>query len=302
MINISNDDLLKICNESFEIDQNYKEKNLIIQKYNQEIRINKQGHRGPDFAKGIDILVAGCSQTNGVGIPENKIWGNSLAEELNLSYNNLSYDSGSIFHIINNIFKYIEKYGNPKIILCLFPDFYKARVFIDKQFFINENDINMRGPYSAVSFHKNKTSNLTAPVSPQKIIPTEMVIMYNFIMLARLEKYCNLNNIKYLFSTWYIDKNIDEVLIDKFNHYISLSSEFKNWKYIRNNGYDDKEVYLLDSECHKDEMQSDNGYFDLALDKGQTDWAHMGSHKHLHIKNIFKYSLQEIIKNDTIST
>jgi hypothetical protein len=295
MINISKEDLKKISIESFEIDQNYKEKNCIVVRHNQEIKINSSGHRGPEFSKNIDLLIAGCSQTNGVGIPENKIWGNALAIDLGLSYNNLSYDSGSIFHIINNIFKYIEKYGKPKTLLCLFPDFYKIRVFIDKKYFINNNDTDMSGPYSAVSFHKDKLSNVEIPTSPQKIIPLEMVIMYNFIMLARLEKYCKLNNIKYLFSTWYIDNNIDETLKNDFDCYISLKDEFEKWQYVKNNGYDDKEIYLKDNGCHEMFSKIDLNYFDLASDKGFTDWAHMGTHKHIHIKDIFKLALQKNI-------
>ena len=72
--------------------------------------INSKGFRSKEFEPNTDIIFSGCSFTFGVGIPEDAIWGVQVANNLKMSYSNLSIPGDSVMGIINNIYQYFKTY------------------------------------------------------------------------------------------------------------------------------------------------------------------------------------------------
>ena len=79
--------------------------------------------RSPQFKKSNSILTSGCSHTWGVGIKDKLTWSNLVAENYNLGYSNVAVPGSSVMFQVLNIFQFCKTFGNPKIILCMFPNF-----------------------------------------------------------------------------------------------------------------------------------------------------------------------------------
>ena len=84
--------------------------------------LNSKGYRSTEFSKDTDLIFAGCSYTYATGLQDEYIWGNILADSLKMSRSNLGMEGWSTQAIVKNLFAYFEEYGNPKILVCLFPD------------------------------------------------------------------------------------------------------------------------------------------------------------------------------------
>ena len=87
-----------------------------------------------------DVLTAGCSISFGLGLPENGVWPNILQNTTKYNVNNISYPGYSIMYLCDNIIKYCEKFGDPKYIFCLFPDFFRYLFVNDPYFHITKNN------------------------------------------------------------------------------------------------------------------------------------------------------------------
>ena len=88
--------------------------------------VNSHGYRGPSLGKS-DLLTSGCSQSFGVGVPENLTWTHMLAKNNGITYNNLSYPGNSTIAMVEDVFKYFEEYGHPKYLRLLLPDFLRFK-------------------------------------------------------------------------------------------------------------------------------------------------------------------------------
>lgn len=256
-------------------------------------RINSDGHRGPEFSKNIDILFTGCSQTYGLGVKDGTIWGELVAKDLNLSYNNLSYRGASVMQIVYNIFNYCEKYGNPKYILCTFPSFARTHVFIDSEILTSapydkvliEKYGADKGPYRAINIsYNNKYVKLPAKV--EEVFPNEHRVWVNLMFISMLETYCNLNNIKLLWTTWLdIYENNNKLMSTKFKNFFRLSNDWD--RTIAPND----EYRGPDNTCHKEIKNNYENFFDRGTDWNLRDYkiweGHWGAHTHIHVYENF---------------
>lgn len=181
----------------------------------QEYKINFAGYRGPEFAQNIDLLFAGCSFTYGMGVPENGIWGSIVANKTNKTYNNLSQNGASIPWLVKQLFAYFKQYGNPKTLLCLFPN--PTRLF-----FTSDSDIlvadgghieestvdfeNKRSVFNTELSHlpsiKDMPKYSKRPHNLEDVINVSMVIQISMQNIRMLEQYCRSSGIEFLWSTW----------------------------------------------------------------------------------------------------
>jgi hypothetical protein len=268
--------------------------NILFDEYDKiNKRINSDGHRGPDFINNVDILFSGCSQTFGIGVEDGEIWGEIVAKNLGLTYNNLSFRAGSAMQCILNIFNYCKKYGNPKYILCAFPPLTRTFAFVDSEFLTSkpyEHLLRKRygvdlGPYRSIEVAK-KDTYLKMPLTVDQAFSNEHRVWVNLMFISMLETYCHSNNIKLLWTNWVdVYNNKNELMNTEFNNYFTID---KNW---------DQTVPLKETDlskynkCHQDMKKSHSKSFDRG-----TDWelhpnahylGHWGSHTHTHVAENF---------------
>jgi hypothetical protein len=106
--------------------------NIIADRKNTNVtyKFNSNNFRSEEFVKehnGKHILFAGCSNTLGEGIEYEKVWAyrmyQKIKENEELSgYFNLGVCGASIFEILVNLNRYIQKYSFPDVIVLLLPE------------------------------------------------------------------------------------------------------------------------------------------------------------------------------------
>ena len=185
-------------------------------------KINKDGFRSnhfSEFNKDKDsILFGGCSITLGEGLPEDLTWYKQISKELSIdSFYNVSSTGASTRLIVKNILTFIRKYGSPKFIFVLFPDF--AR---DLQYDLTSKKI------VSCLVHPQWIS------APKKFITHKVYTLnyseeygaFNAIEHIRiLEDVCNYLGIKLIWSNW--SKPANDVLENiKFRNYFKIDGSF----------------------------------------------------------------------------
>lgn len=291
------------------------ESNTLYTGYGTNHKINNLGFRDDDFLGLADILIAGCSHSFGVGVDDEYTWANIIKETTKKTSANISIPGYSVTAIVLNIFAYIKKFGNPKIILCAMPDFsrlyfpeninvlHSATVFdkVDNEdTFIRDRLTHSYFPYRN-DYIRPKFSQL--PHKTIDVIPLEVPYWMAFQSLNILEQYCISSGIKLFWGTWDSGsaKSIEKIksLDENKNHYTSfIDLEPENWYlpsykysiYHKNSiSIDTDKCYLgmMDScenriDCHKDLEQLTQETFTIARDRN-----HWGTHRHAHIAEIF---------------
>lgn len=181
----------------------------------QEYKLNSSGYRGPEFASGIDLLVAGCSFTYGMGVPEDGIWGSIIANRLGMTYNNISQNAASIPWIVKQLFGYFKEYGNPKTLVCLFPTLTRtlfssnADILISDDGYIEESTKNLS---MNKSIYNTELSHLTIaserpkyskrPHSLEDVVSLDFIVQIAMSNIRMLEQYCKSSGIKFFWGSW----------------------------------------------------------------------------------------------------
>jgi hypothetical protein len=276
---------------------------------------NSKGYRCDEFVEPRDFIFAGCSFTYGHGVVKEGIWGNIVSERLGLKSYNLGKTGRSTASIINEIFNYCRIYGNPKIIMCLFPD------FLRKELYVNKNNISANfhsdDDVQIVDLLLTRQEEMKYSKKPHEIVniyPKEAAIVEAIRMIKILEMYCNTNNIKLLWSTW------EEGQMDMISKNLSKFNNFKNFVKLNLNGWhahkeDDMMERFHDNadgqQCHKTNSNPCNTYtdchsdlreiygsnFDIPFDRdldsteGRSH-GHLGVHVHVHWAESFLKALE----------
>jgi hypothetical protein len=286
-----------------------------------EYILNSLGFRSDEINFKKDFLFSGCSFTFGVGVPENGTWVSHIANNLNIEYHNLASCGKSVTWIVNNLFNYFKSYGNPKVLLCLFPNFSRMNMLSRKShmqskygkiYMQDKYDKNKNNPDGVIeysidlhNFYKNQVKISKQIHFAEEIIPPELAIYNSIEHIKMLEIYCNSNGIKFFWSTWaehehnYLSNNIKDT---DFENFIQL--DINQWhSRIYDKFYDryhdsEKTFYECQGkcssykDCHNDLRIKYGENFDLASDIGSKyGYHHWGVHKHIHIA---EYFLKEI--------
>lgn len=181
--------------------------------------INSIGCRG-EFDENSDIIASGCSITFGLGVPEGGRWTNLLSKKINKSINNLGNPGDSVEGVCLGIIKYSLNIKMPKEVFCLFPDFFRSIVVVDKEFYKSRVNRGIMGTKDSLeqifcipriiqddkSFFMEIQNQkyIEDSVSPHQLILNSI----NYIHI--LELFCSLNNIKLYWTTW--DRPSSDVL------------------------------------------------------------------------------------------
>lgn len=279
---------------------------------------NSLGYRSKEFEMNEDLLIAGCSQTFGMGIESEYIWGNVVSKHFGIKCSNLSVPGSSASAIVNNIFAFFKEFGNPKALICLFPDMNRFQIPVDQKY-VSSRQIELKKKYDQdiplLNYLNINTYNdnnrpvyQKAPFKLEEILTEEVPFFYNMKSIMMLNQYCNATGIKFYWSTW--DKYLDEFLMNSFkdnDEYINyISSESYNWfiksevkpdpfgivgNLIEYCNYHKSAIYCLEClknegctniiDCHKDLENLNPEIFQSGNDR-----LHMGTHQHRHLAEI----------------
>jgi len=274
--------------------------------------VNSLGYRSDEFSETRDIVFAGCSNTWGVGVVVDGIWGNILSKSLNTKSYNIGVIAKGTQFIVQNTIAFCKEYGNPKAIFCLFPEFTRIEMKSDASFMVGQNSKNSkvgRHRYSIIPSKLNPEKNIKyskAPHLAEDIIPSEFLFSINLDYIHMLELYCELNNIKLFWGTWdrwqdkYLHENIDST---DFKNYVYLEQE--KWDRHPNNRYMDQlhenGIPIIDIQCHAEYREKYGLNFDFPMDGNPKSGlpgesvilGHMSVHKQIHIAEKF----EEAFKN-----
>lgn len=261
--------------------------------HSQEVLINIDGHRGSNFKKNIDILYSGCSLTFGTGLPQEAIWGEMLSESLNLECNNISYQGGSIINIVNNIFNYINKYGDPKIIACCFPALDRIRWFDDGIITEAHSNVMQFRDHSDLTWVKGD-KYIKLPSSAGSVLHGNAARYFSIFAIKSLENYCNDNGIYFRWTSW-----VNENVLDKlnFNNFIKLFNDRERTLLIEER-WCIADKYDNEITCHLDLYESNKEIFYTATDNPEhSNLSHMGKHIHFHIAELFERQIRKDLFN-----
>lgn len=185
--------------------------------------LNNYAHRSEDFVfldqTKNNMLFSGCSSTFGIGLPEKYIWTKQLYHDLPIknkgSFQSLGSPGASAERIISNIFKYCNKFGNPKYIFIAFQDYTREIRYVESEGrFTNHINVN----YETLSLDIEEGY--------------DVYLIFKFQLLYRmLEAYCNSNNIILISTSW--DTPTANILSKIFpKSFINLDIDLN--KYIEN--------------------------------------------------------------------
>lgn len=290
-------------------------------------RKNVYGFRCGPFNKNADFLFAGCSLTYGSGLAEENIWGNVLSNKFKKTSFPIAKSGVSVSWIVEQLFLFFKNYGNPPMVLCLFPDFYRINLPIDGNHYRNKNQ-NKNQVMSGVSYFSHShldspraeifNTYLKMPYDYEKAISPYLAINDNIKSIRYLEQYCNAVGIKLLWSSWEEEflntvklfQKIDEIKFDNYfdlrdyGHIVSAKLFDTYRKNIFFTSIEEMETcreshireecscYL---DCHGEFKNNIGEEFDYGTDnKDRLSASHPGAHYHLHCAEAFEKKIKEL--------
>ena len=255
---------------------------------------NNYNFRSIDFSSEIDVLTVGCSHTFGSGLPFEYTWSQQLQKKIpNKKIATIAFPGLSIQGSISYLFNYFKTIGNPKMIICNFPDFLRFEVLTKELRLINYYSMIYQSPNFSVEQCQDINESFADEAWGYYI---------NLKYLLMLEQYCESSGIKLIWSTWqYYAQNyrnlfnesgfntLDEYLKNKFKHYHSdnqvgilqyiktqLSFDAnKKIKYPKklNTLWSDltdlspEEITFKFTNCHMKEKNETEDFFEVAYDR-----------------------------------
>ena len=269
-------------------------------------KINSHGYRSDQFGFNNEVLVLGCSQTFGQGIPEEFTWAKVFAESIGKSYVKLAQPGDSAQEQVHKAFKYFEEFGNPEIIVACFPSCRLQLPYIPEKIVskLSLSQAEFKDKYQMQQiFLYNKTQKFSkSPHSPEEVLPIEVALFYSFTFVQMLQQYCKTNNIKLIWNIWddeyffdYVKTNAPEALKDylhiDFRELIFDSND--GVEYIKHESIEN--AYII-PECHKE--LNDHLLFYRAADYNPgVGNGHWGIHLNQHIAEHFLQKYNEIKDN-----
>lgn len=251
--------------------------------------INSYGYRSEEFDSKKDAVIAGCSNTFGIGLPYEEIWGVSLCNTLGLSFDNLGMAGLSTQKTVANLMAYIKTYGKPEYIFCLFPNFARASIPLLNRFHLardlNPGDIDSvdgRKPRMAVAtitLNNLVPKMIKRPFYVEDTMNIETAAMQSIQAIQAFSMYCKEAGIKFIWSTWAdSEETIYEWLVEegRLEDYIPIDN--RAWPY----DYDNKIESYTKGSCHTELLEKYGHNFHIA-----TDGVHPGIHRNAHIAEAF---------------
>lgn len=269
-------------------------------------QINSHGYRSDEFGLNQEILVLGCSQTFGQGIPQEFTWAKIFSDSIGKSYANLAQPGDSAQAQVQKAFKYFEEFGNPEIIVASFPSTRLEMPYIPKKnvskLFLYENAFKDELQMQQIFIENQIEKFSKSPHSPEEVLPIEVALFYSFIFVQMLQQYCKSNNIKLIWNMWdeeyfydYVKTNVPEALKD----YLHIN--FREFMFDDGDGIEYIKHELIENaytipECHQ-ELKDHLLFYRAADYNPGIGNGHWGIHLNQHIAEHFLQRYNEIKDN-----
>jgi hypothetical protein len=277
-----------------------------------EYTLNSYNCRGPEFSSGVDFIFAGCSQTFGIGVPDDGVWPKFVADALNGTYVNLSMLGAGMEWITDSIYRYVHTFGKPnRGIMVLAPDYHRVDVLVDNEInkcsrhgitdylpqYYDESNLDFR----MVTCHLENSDPVAFIKRPFPVDNTMIeaeAIRRSIKAIKDLEVFCDQAEIPLIWSTWY--EGLDELANTipdayKFSSYIPTNIE--DWRSNIDGETDEERVadYIADefgnpTYCHFDLADHYGLGFHRGTDRFKFEdgqQSHMGVHRHIHVASAF---------------
>ena len=275
--------------------------------------LNSDGFRSEEFESNADILFSGCSFTFGAGMYLDNLWTKIVADKFNFKHLNLGLPGSSTMVMVSNLFEYFRRYGNPKILACLFPDPYRVLRIRNYKYGFARHDNERNFLLSSGEFYTFDENNyfeniqqfskemdgpkmLKLPTKVENIIQPDTSYYLSMMSINILEQYCMSNNIKFVWSSWESShvnslKVINSRHPERFPGLIDI--EFDRWDV----DYKKSIEYYYDVfpkknripiSCHQELFNLNPDIFHLGFDTEYgAENAHWGSHRNIHLADKF---------------
>lgn len=201
-----------------------------------------------------DLLISGCSLTASTGVAPQHTWPALLFDNLNIEYNNIAQAGDSVYGQCMKIYAYIKKFGKPKYIIAIFPNFERMQIINNAYTFRSHRynslyDANINSGINKwhlvnkftmnIDKYQNKKNIMKFPIDAEKVMNQETAIMYSFNAIDALSLYCKEAGIKFIWSTW-----------DPFSDAI-IKQNYKNLD-IKEFVTIDPDMWMFDDKRYKD--------------------------------------------------
>lgn len=246
--------------------------------------------------KPTDVLSIGCSQTFGVGVPEEHTWSSILNKISGLTTTNMGIVGGSAEQIVNAVIYYLNNIGKPKYIFALMPDFFRYHHVVDGRFYSKDQytDIFTTSHLKSVDYVTGemylKDPIIKFPSKVDFIIPPYEGVKQYLLSVNFLQTLCEFSGIKFFWSSWHPLTN--DAIINKFFYsdsfgikekYYITRKDMTKCKYLCAEFRDDKTCNYECIEVHKINIKKEHEImWHIAADN-----LHIGVHNHLHIAENF---------------
>ncbi len=243
--------------------------------------INSLRFRSPEFVNNPEAILSGCSVSYGVGIPADATWIEILSKKLKLkSHVALAKPGASTQKIVFTIIKYIFKYGKPKKIFVLFPDFYRLPTIVDTKNVTERYDRGGKGTYPAdlhlIRDKKDLTKYSKKPHQLKEILIPEMGFKSAIESIYFLEVFCREAEIELIWSTW----DAQAAAIASLINFSTGNEMFPNFSFdvYKAFYYAALKEHVDDVNCKPELYEKyENQYF-RATDRGRYHGVHVHSH------------------------
>lgn len=190
---------------------------------------NREGFRSDNFEISddrINILFAGCSQTEGVGSPLETVWSKTVFNQI--SKNNDVSGFMSIARagygwqkVVTNFMTYVKKYGFPDYLFVMLPN---ASRFWDwsnddsRWFYVQRYPSGQNKD----SFHSHEKDIFSRPLTVSEHRRSMIEFAFGWKMF---EQYCAEHGVKILWSSWDPIDSKNFGMLNISNNYIELTEE-----------------------------------------------------------------------------
>jgi hypothetical protein len=253
--------------------------------------------KGQDISYSYDLVFSGCSETTGEYLTDNPqaysgedIWGFLVSKHFKMSTLSFGLGAASVYEINKRLLSRFSKHGNPKTLLCLYPDLTRLNIPNDPSSLVDRKSSKSSGTQiytqrsTQVSSGGNSTPNYSKkPHLKEDVIPEIVPLWLNLQSILTLEQYCFSNNITFLYSTW---SPQTEDILSSINTLSLSENEAKSYPGYLNGKLLEWRILEENSGCllpeHSLKTTTNKKYYRFG-----SDGLHMGTHRHMHFADLF---------------
>jgi hypothetical protein len=258
--------------------------------------------RGQDISYNYDLVFSGCSETTGeylTDTPEaysgEDIWGFLVSKHFKMSALSFGLGAASAYEINRRLLSRFSKHGNPKTLLCLYPDLSRLNIpndptnLIDKRFSASSTPEVYSQACSQIGAKSVTPKYSKKPHMKEDVIPNIVPLWLNLQSILTLEQYCLSNNITFLYSTW--SPQAEDVLFS-INTLSFAETGIKSYPGYLNGKLLEWRILEKNDGCllpeHNLKPTTNKKYY-----KFGKDGKHMGTHRHMHFADLFIKNLDK---------